>query len=125
MSDQSLLGQLVSEAGIDLRVTRKEFRLALEQGCRICVPFSETFRVSISESKNQPFWVFDDEDPSNDGDELVRNYYAATVPEGGPFDIEEMIGSPLGASERDYLTMRYHVYADKGKIFPPRLKPFL
>ena len=120
-----MLDQLVSEAGIDLRVTRREFRLALEQGCGICVQFYEAFHGSrLLKPKLKNFYVFDNEDPANDDTELVRNYHASTNSEGGPYDVEELRVTPLGAKERRNWGTIFELYADEGKMFSLSLKPF-
>ena len=113
-----MLDELVSEAGIDLRVTRREFRLALEQGCGICVPFYQNVRsYGSSDGPLQSFWVFDYEDASNDDPELVRNYHATTTPDGGPHDIERMWVTPLGPKDRGNSGAFFELYADKGKFY--------
>lgn len=113
-----MLEELVSGAGINLRVTRREFRLALEQGCGICVPFYQSVRgYRSSDGPLQSFWVFDYEDAGNDDTELVRNYHATTTPDGGPYDIERLEVTPLGPEDRGNSSILFELYADKGKLY--------
>jgi hypothetical protein len=114
LSDPSTLDQLVSEAGINLRVTREEFRSGLEQGCGICVPFYKIVEGRRADDKTRCFEVFSGANPNGDGEILVRNYYATICPEGGPYDLEAITVSALGAEERDNISTVYDVYADYG-----------
>lgn len=44
LTEQPSPDQLLSEGGIDLRVTRRDFRSSVEQACGICVPYYESMQ---------------------------------------------------------------------------------
>jgi hypothetical protein len=104
----------VSEAGIDHRVSRQNFRSAVEQGCGICVPFYERLREIDWRPEFRPFWVFDDDDPSVDDQELVINYTAEINLEGGSYNVEKLEVDPCSGEERGNHCTSYYLYAEHG-----------
>jgi hypothetical protein len=111
-----VLDQLLSEAGIDRRVTRKYFRSAVEQGCGICVPFYNGLVQHMWEPEQQNFWVLDDKDPNLDEQELVINWSMKLGPDGGPYDIQELVLDALRWNKRGNHDGRYYVHADHGNM---------
>jgi hypothetical protein len=124
LNDQSKLDQLVSEAGIDIQISRGEFKSAIQDGCGICVPLYENLRSSPEEDI-KPFWVFDGEEAAKDEHELVLNYHASTVPRGHRYDISEMKVAPLGRHKRGNNDQIFDVYADHGNTYSSRISGFL
>jgi hypothetical protein len=114
-----VLDQLLSEAGIDHRVTRKDFRAALEQGCGICVPFYEEISSSSYDhygAEPQDFWVLDDQDPNLDDQELVINFTAKISSKGGPYNVQGLAVDAFSGNERGNIYNRFYLYTDHGNM---------
>lgn len=118
-----MLDQLFSEAGVDHRVTRKDFRSAIEQGCGICVPFYGQLAqyinagIQIYHKTDIPgFWVFDNLDPNLDDQELAINWSVKLVPHRGPYDIQELNLDAFSGGKRGNLYTRYYVHTDHGNM---------
>jgi hypothetical protein len=120
-----VLDQLVSEAGIDHRITRKYFRAAIEQGCGICVSFYIQFVPGFSGWKSEipEFWVLDNRDPNLDDQELVINWSVKLVPDKGPYDIQELVLDAFSGKQRGSVYTRYYVNADPGNTLSFGLLP--
>lgn len=121
MSGQSALDQLLSEAGINLRVTRWEFRSSLEKGCSICVPLygnsgPRGLQGWVEDSRTGSFRFFDDEDPSDDDQGLTFKYWAEVRAKGGPYDIHRLKVAALQGKRSLLCDLNYHVYASHGNM---------
>jgi hypothetical protein len=117
LSDHSMLDRLVSEGGVDLRVTRKDFRSAIEQGCSFFTPFYTRVKIEAKGCPElQPFRVLDDKDPCDDAKELTINCSATTKPDGGPYDIQSLkLEDSTGITE-GATAILYEVFANVGKM---------
>jgi hypothetical protein len=123
-----VLDQLVSETGIVRRVTRKDFRSALEQGCGICIPFYASLaccRDIYSEAELQNFWVFDDQDPKLDDQELVIYYMAEIHPDEVPYNVQALRVDAFSGCGREVNTLgaSFYLHADQGNMLS--ISPFL
>ena len=109
LSDVSALEQLVSGDGIEIRVTRLEFRRAFEQGCTVCL-------VIHGVNSSETFSIFDEDDLSDDGPEIIRNCTANTCLEGGPCDLEQITVTIFWAEDGKSTEGEFDVYADPGNV---------
>jgi hypothetical protein len=60
------------------------------------------------------FSFFDENDSSDDGPDIARNYTATTWLEGGCYDLEKIIVTVFGVEEGKKTEGEYDVYADAG-----------
>jgi hypothetical protein len=125
LSDHSILDRLVSEGGIDLRITKKDFRSAIEQGCSFFMPFYTRVAIEAKDCPElQPFCVLDNKDPCDDGQELTINCSATTKPDGGPYDIQSLKIEDITGITEGATAVVYDVFANIGKMVSSRV-PFL
>ena len=110
----STIDRMKSIEGIDIPITRQDFRLALQLGCGICVPFYEIVKNFTYDSRTERFWVLEDETSCDDDEILLRNFYVEAKSDVESYDIETIQISALGAHERDNISVYYDVYAQSG-----------